>query len=219
MHAFASVPAPPADASVCIAARHPLPALCTAAACTRGAGASKRRMAPFVTLCYVFIIIPYSSPFGSRSHAISHGPAADRPSLVSATAQMRGKWAATWPCDTFVHQLIDYEASLAADGAADESRPPARAAWTLEVVVAAGDAGKLTVGGAVVSAEDVQSKHGGTDFTLKFGANEMAFASSGGAGDVTMTINGKTSESLSGLVHLDLNDMAVCIGEKCLMWA
>lgn len=72
--------------------------------------------------------------------------------------------------------------------------------------------------GNAVTVADLQGNYGGKDFTLKFGDHEMAFASAGGDA-VSLTINGKTSESLNGAVHLNLNDMAVCIGDKCLMWS
>jgi hypothetical protein len=35
-------------------------------------------------------------------------------SLVEAVRVMRPRWEATWPCDRFVHQLIDYERELRA---------------------------------------------------------------------------------------------------------
>lgn len=51
-------------------------------------------------------------------HAISSGPAESRPSLVDAVGQMKAKWAATWPCNTFVNQLVDYEAEVQGSAAA-----------------------------------------------------------------------------------------------------
>jgi len=32
--------------------------------------------------------------------------------VVEAVTEMKSKWDATWPCNTFVHQLIEYEAEL-----------------------------------------------------------------------------------------------------------
>lgn len=38
------------------------------------------------------------------------------------------------------------------------------------------------------------------------------------ANSVELTINGTVTETLKGVVHLDLSTMACCIGDACVMW-
>lgn len=69
---------------------------------------------------------------------------------------------------------------------------------------------------AQVSAADLHV-FAGTSFTMVAQENVLSFRHI--KNDVVeLTINGSVTEELKGNVHLNLNPMACCIGEACIMW-
>lgn len=57
----------------------------------------------------------------------------------------------------------------------------------------------------------------GTSFDLWAGDDVLAFHDLGG-GNVKIVLNGDSSVSFDHPLHLNINPMAVCIGEECVMW-
>eukprot|EP01127_Copromyxa_protea_P011639 TRINITY_DN2945_c0_g1_i1.p1 TRINITY_DN2945_c0_g1~~TRINITY_DN2945_c0_g1_i1.p1 ORF type:complete len:985 (-),score=260.09 TRINITY_DN2945_c0_g1_i1:40-2730(-) len=86
-----------------------------------------------------------------------------------------------------------------------------KGSWTLDV----SSAFPLTVDGKQVAPEELQ-KWAGSSFNIVAGENVLSFKNQGDS--VELTINGAVTEVLSGNVHLDMNPMACCIGEACIMW-
>lgn len=73
----------------------------------------------------------------------------------------------------------------------------------------------LKLNGKSVTAEEVK-KMSGQSFQLEAGNNTIDFTD-----DLTglqLTLNGTLTQQLRGAVHLNLSEMACCIGDKCLMW-
>lgn len=59
----------------------------------------------------------------------------------------------------------------------------------------------------------------GKSFIVNLNANTIEFVTSSvDPSSVTMTINSSSSETLKGGLHLNMNPMAVCIGDQCVMW-
>jgi hypothetical protein len=76
-----------------------------------------------VVLCHCHASISRSAAF-IVAHMVRTGCAgAGASTVVGATAAVKAKWAATWPCDAFVYQLLEYERELAA------ARRATSAAW------------------------------------------------------------------------------------------
>lgn len=74
----------------------------------------------------------------------------------------------------------------------------------------------LTMNGETVTAAQIISM-AGQNFTLEVGDNEIAFEGSGN-GNVTITINTNMKEVAHSPLHINLSKMAVCVGDKCVMW-
>ena len=63
-----------------------------------------------VVLCHCHASISRSAAF-IIAHMLKTGEAK---SVAAATAMVKARWAATWPCDAFVFQLLEYERELGA---------------------------------------------------------------------------------------------------------
>jgi hypothetical protein len=73
----------------------------------------------------------------------------------------------------------------------------------------------IKVNGSNSSVEEVK-KLAGQSFMLNCSDNFIEFQNQGDS--LTLTINNSECVKLSGGVHLNINPMAVCIGDQCMMW-
>jgi hypothetical protein len=104
-------------------------------------------------------------------------------------------------------------------------KPPKR--WTFEDVEFAGP-GPFEVDGKKVTPNELRAHQGlfvnllrfillGTSFELWAGNNNLAFKDLGG-GAVSIVLNGTVTHNFDHPLHLNINPMAVCIGDACVMW-
>ena len=76
------------------------------------------------------------------------------------------------------------------------------------------DDGALSVEGVSLSPAEVKQRFAGT---LGYGDHGLAFEPRCG-GSVVITVNGQTTLSKSGGLHLDSSPMSPCVGDKCIVW-
>jgi thioredoxin reductase (NADPH) len=77
---------------------------------------------------------------------------------------------------------------------------------------------EIKVNGTKGTLDSIKSM-AGSSFVLNLNQNVLEFNTSPtDPFSVTMTINGTSSETLNGGLHLNMNPMAVCIGDQCMMW-
>lgn len=77
---------------------------------------------------------------------------------------------------------------------------------------------QIKLNGAAANVESIK-KMAGNSFVLNLNANILEFVTSSlDPSTVTLTINGSSSETLKGGLHLNMGPMAVCIGDQCMMW-
>ena len=77
---------------------------------------------------------------------------------------------------------------------------------------------QIQVNGVTGNVDSIKAM-AGKSFVLNLNANILEFVTSPlDPSTVTLTINGSSSETLKGGLHLNMNQMAVCIGDQCMMW-
>ena len=74
----------------------------------------------------------------------------------------------------------------------------------------------LTLGGEPATVEEIKAavaSAAGSELLIGYGDHTLSLV------DNELTINGAETVTIdSSAMHLDLNEMACCVGDKCLMW-